>query len=150
MRKPRIWLLHRPEFPRPGRGYMPAIPDELRSVSKPTPKIFTVMVPPPNMGYGLFNFGRNLILPPSSFPRYIAGESGTNVHVPTFLKPSRNSSNDRTLNPGRVISVFPENCYHFIIISHIYHIHVVPDVLFNTVMKYCRVWKLEKVNRWYR
>lgn len=39
---------------------------------------------PPNMGYGLFNFGRNLILPPSSFPR-LAGESGTNVHV-LFLK----------------------------------------------------------------
>lgn len=40
--------------------------------------------------------------------------------------------------------VFPENSHHFITLgTH-------PCGLFHTVMRYCRVWKLEKVRRWYR
>lgn len=76
MRKPRIWLLHRPEFPRHRAWYMPAIPDESRSVSKPTPKFFTVMVPPTQHGIWIVQLRTQSYLPPSSFPRYIASEIG--------------------------------------------------------------------------
>lgn len=83
------------------------------------------------------------LLPSSSFPRYIAGESGTNV--PTFLKLSKSCPMIERSTQDVSFPVFPENSHHFIITLGTH-----PCGLFHTVMKYCRAWKLEKVRRWYR
>lgn len=116
MRKPRIWLLHRPDFPRHRRGYMPARPDELRSVlhTEPTPKIFTVMVPPPNMGYGLFNFGRNLNYHPHHLPR-LAGEIGRGRYKCTCTFPKNCPGIPPMIERSTQdvsFPVFPENSHH--------------------------------------
>lgn len=135
MRKPRIWLLHRPDFPRHRAWYMPAIPDELRSVlpERYQPKSHSWWFPPT---WEMDCSTSDAILPPSSFPR-LAGESGTNV--PTFLKTVQEFLQWSNAQPRTCH--FPS----FRRIPIIHHIRYTSMWSFShTVMKYCRVWKLKK------
>lgn len=106
---------------------------------------FIVMVPPTQHGIWIVQLRTQSYLPPSSFPRYIAGESGTNVPmyfsktVQEFLQWS--NAQPRTCH-FRLSGEFPSSFHHIRYTSMWSFSH--------TVMRYCRVWKLEKVRRWYR